>query len=157
MTLAELGAIGEFVGSIAVLFSLIYLALQIRQNTKSNLINAKLEAMKVQTEFFDTLLFHGDTDELYSRGNQDYLSLSEADKRRYSIIVAKMCSAQTTMVYMHKSGMFEADTWQEYERNMRRTHSRPGFQQWWQEQARERFSDDFIAFAEDLVAGHQQS
>ncbi|MEE8301394.1 MAG: hypothetical protein V3S24_03055 [Candidatus Tectomicrobia bacterium] len=33
MTVMELGAIGEFVGSIAVIGTLIYLALQIRQNT----------------------------------------------------------------------------------------------------------------------------
>ena len=35
MTIAELGSIGEFVGSIAVLVTLIYLATQIRQNTQS--------------------------------------------------------------------------------------------------------------------------
>jgi hypothetical protein len=33
LTIAELGAIGEFVGSIAVLITLIYLAIQVRQNT----------------------------------------------------------------------------------------------------------------------------
>ena len=35
MTLSDLGSLGEFVGSIAVVLSLIYLAFQIRQNTKS--------------------------------------------------------------------------------------------------------------------------
>ena len=35
MTIFELGALGEFLGSIAVVFTLIYLALQIRQNTRS--------------------------------------------------------------------------------------------------------------------------
>jgi len=34
MTLIELGALGEFVGSVAVLFTLIYLAVQIRQNNQ---------------------------------------------------------------------------------------------------------------------------
>jgi hypothetical protein len=33
MTLMELGAIGEFVGAIAVVVTLVYLAIQIRQNT----------------------------------------------------------------------------------------------------------------------------
>jgi hypothetical protein len=41
MTIAELGAIGEFVGSIAVLATLIYLATQIRQNTRSMEDNKK--------------------------------------------------------------------------------------------------------------------
>ena len=35
MTIFELGALGEFVGSIAVVVTLIYLAMQIRQNTRS--------------------------------------------------------------------------------------------------------------------------
>ncbi len=35
MTIFELGALGEFLGSIAVVFTLIYLAIQIRQNTRS--------------------------------------------------------------------------------------------------------------------------
>jgi hypothetical protein len=34
MTIAELGAIGEFVGSVAVLITLAYLAIQVRQNTR---------------------------------------------------------------------------------------------------------------------------
>ncbi len=35
MTIMELGAIGEFVGAIGVIATLIYLALQIRHNTRS--------------------------------------------------------------------------------------------------------------------------
>ena len=35
MNIMELGALGEFIGSIAVVGTLIYLAVQIRQNTKS--------------------------------------------------------------------------------------------------------------------------
>ena len=38
MTIFELGALGEFVGSIAVVVTLIYLALQIRQNTSRRMI-----------------------------------------------------------------------------------------------------------------------
>jgi hypothetical protein len=33
MNIMELGALGEFLGSIAVLLTLIYLSVQIRQNT----------------------------------------------------------------------------------------------------------------------------
>ncbi|MCZ6501930.1 MAG: hypothetical protein O6945_05370, partial [Gammaproteobacteria bacterium] len=35
MTIFELGALGEFVGAIAVVGTFIYLAIQIRQNTKA--------------------------------------------------------------------------------------------------------------------------
>ena len=35
MTIIELGALGEFVGAIAVVVTLVYLAMQIRQNTRA--------------------------------------------------------------------------------------------------------------------------
>ncbi len=42
MTIQDLGALGEFLGSIAVLATLIYLALQTRQNTAA--IAAQVDA-----------------------------------------------------------------------------------------------------------------
>ena len=42
MTLLELGALGEFVGAIAVVATLVYLAIQIRQNTRSMEENRRL-------------------------------------------------------------------------------------------------------------------
>ena len=42
MTIIELGALGEFLGSIAVLATLVYLAVQIRQNTHAMDENRKL-------------------------------------------------------------------------------------------------------------------
>ena len=55
MTIAELGAIGEFVGSIAVLATLIYLATQIRQNTRSMEDNKKFamaQAYQARTDMW---------------------------------------------------------------------------------------------------------
>ena len=44
MTIFELGALGEFIGSIGVVATLIYLAIQIRLNTKSMDENKQPEA-----------------------------------------------------------------------------------------------------------------
>ena len=34
MTISDLGSIGEFVSSIAVVFSLVYVAIQVRENSR---------------------------------------------------------------------------------------------------------------------------
>ena len=47
MTIQDLGALGELVGSVAVLATLVYLALQTRQNTMA--IAAQLDAVAVAT------------------------------------------------------------------------------------------------------------
>jgi len=46
MTILELGAVGEFIGGVAVVVTLIYLAMQIRQNTS---VNASL----IRQNFYD--------------------------------------------------------------------------------------------------------
>ena len=45
LTIQDLGALGEFLGSIAVLVTLIYLAFQTRQNTQA--IGAQLDAAQM--------------------------------------------------------------------------------------------------------------
>jgi len=47
MTIFELGALGEFIGAIAVVITLIYLAIQIRQNTNS--MNESRKVILAQT------------------------------------------------------------------------------------------------------------
>ena len=47
LTIQDLGALGEFFGSIAVLVTLIYLAFQTRQNTMA--IAAQLDAARIGT------------------------------------------------------------------------------------------------------------
>ncbi len=45
MTIQDLGALGELIGSVALLVTLVYLTLQTRQNTKA--ISAQLEAARL--------------------------------------------------------------------------------------------------------------
>ncbi len=46
LTIQDLGALGEFFGSIAVLVTLIYLALQTRQNTAAGLSSMPRESTR---------------------------------------------------------------------------------------------------------------
>ena len=47
MTIQDLGALGELIGSVAVLATLVYLTIQMRQNTMS--IRAQVEAAIMST------------------------------------------------------------------------------------------------------------
>ena len=46
MTIQDLGAVGEFIGGVAVLVTLIYLAMQIKQNTN-------VHASLIRQNFYD--------------------------------------------------------------------------------------------------------
>ena len=61
MTILELGALGEFLGSIAVLATLVYLSVQIRQNTKSMDESKRLalaQTYQVRSDALQMMLVH---------------------------------------------------------------------------------------------------
>ena len=81
MTITELGSIGEFLGSIIVLLTLAYIALQTRQNR----IASEMEASRILVADFN--LIWGDlADERFSRlmriGLNDWNALSNNDQSR---------------------------------------------------------------------------
>ncbi len=61
MTIIELGALGEFLGSIAVLATLVYLAAQIRQNTRTMNESRKLalaQTYQTRSDALQMMLVH---------------------------------------------------------------------------------------------------
>ena len=61
MTLMELGALGEFLGSIAVLFTLVYLTVQVRQNNRSLEESRKLalaQTYQMRADALQMMLVH---------------------------------------------------------------------------------------------------
>lgn len=93
MTIQDVGAIGEILGALAVVVSLIYLASQIRQNTRQ--IDQNTRA--AQATAFDSAITHTmmarqaifqdeDVARIYHNGSMDPESLSDQDRFRFRLI-----------------------------------------------------------------------
>lgn len=83
MMLETLGNLGEFVSGIAVLITLIYLSVQVRQSNKTNKASSYHQ---VQQEFNHWLLTIASSEELTDirdRGNRNPESLNEIELQRY--------------------------------------------------------------------------
>ena len=100
MTIQDWGAIGEIVGALAVVASLIYLAMQIRQNTRQislNLEASKLAAFEQNVESGnrtrELLITNPDVSELFLRGLADYAGLPSTDKFRCNMLFRNLLSA----------------------------------------------------------------
>lgn len=100
MTIEQWGAIGEIIGALAVVASLVYLAVQIRQNTRQlshNLQATELAAFERNVEagnrIRDMLIENDRVFDLYARGVRSYERLEQADKFRFGLIMSNMFSA----------------------------------------------------------------
>ena len=99
MTIQEWGAIGEIIGGIAVVASLVYLAIQIRQNTRQ--LSESMKAMELAAfernvssgnRVREMFILNKDITELYQQGLKDYAALSDQEKIRFDLILSNMFS-----------------------------------------------------------------
>ena len=58
MSIVELGALGEFVGALAVVATLIYLAIQVRQSKEATEENSRLARAAVSAQTFEIYAEH---------------------------------------------------------------------------------------------------
>jgi hypothetical protein len=105
-----IGAIGEIVGALAVFLTLFYLAIQIRQNTKSNEASAIDAAMSGYAQINQVL-----TDPLlasiYRRGNIDPTSLSDDELVQFLAIGRMLVNSWWKMFNLYQQGAYPHNQW----------------------------------------------
>ena len=99
MTMQDWGAVGEIIGAIAVVASLIYLAIQIRQNTHQ--IAHSIEAMKLSAfernieagnRIRELIILHPGVADLSLRGMSSFSALPASDRMRFDMLMRNMFS-----------------------------------------------------------------
>jgi len=134
MTLQALGNLGEFVGALGVVVSLVYLARQMQQNTTS--VRAASFNSMVQNSI--SLLEHSFRDSEFAaflhRAQSDPASLTPADQVRWDAYMTAVFRHFGNLVYQHRVGALDRQMWESYERtledHLRRT---PSWGTWFEE------------------------
>lgn len=148
--LDTLGNLGDFVGGIAVLVTLIYLAIQIRQNTAqvkmaSDIARTDTYARSVDSfSYFRGLLISDpEMADIYLRGSQDLGSLNPVESLRFYLILQQIF--HTTQAIIENTTVTGTQT----ENPIHFFHldvllKQPGIREWW---AREqtRYEPKFVA------------
>src|SRR5437879_11622050 len=123
-------AIGQLAGVIVGIPSLIYLALQIRAQTKER-HQSVVNALTVQWSDL-TRLFHDNADfcAIYLRGVQSFNDLDAVSKLRFSSFLNRFFKNFQAMYFSHRDGVLRASLWGEVERTMGHVIAYPGVRQW---------------------------
>ena len=133
MTITELGALGEFVGAIAVVVTLVYLAMQIKQNTAALKLST---ARDTTADLADINLMpaeHAEFAELFLRGVQDYEALDGAEKLRLFGYFHKFCRTYENVHYQYMHNALEGDLYQGITNQFMALMSMPGARVYWQQ------------------------
>ena len=125
-----LGNYGEFVGAIAVVLTLGYLATQIRQNTLSNRAVAYQSWAKNSA---DTNTFARDLFEFRERAYFEPETLSADEKAKLDFYFVQVMNTLESMYFMKQLGSVDNEYWEARLRTLRFVMSWPGFRMCWPE------------------------
>ena len=147
MTLDQLANIGEIIGSIAVIISIIYLAIQIRTNTEAERTSTYQAVVSDFGALNNTMASTPELSHLYVQATENYHQLSADEKARISQIFFQCFHYFENMFYQNQKGYLDEEVWIGWKRLMLTYYSRPGFQTWW-EHRRDVYSESFALFLE---------
>ncbi len=142
-----IGSLGELAGALAVIVSLVYLAIQVRQNTRS--IRGAMYSTIVQSFQQLNIVAAADSEvaQLLAAGVEDWDNLAAVDRSRLLHGFFSLFKNFENAYYQYRQGTLEPGLWEGWSLLMRSYYARPGVQSWWQLR-RKAFSTEFREFLE---------
>lgn len=132
MTLEQLGSLFEIIGTVCVIGSLIFVGVQVRQNTKA----ARVQVQENMTSgYISVVQMLIDNAEVFTRGiaanQQSFASFSEADKLTYFSILFAAFKLFENVYSQHERGFIDRESWMAWSENILMHLNQPGVQMWW--------------------------
>lgn len=151
MNWTAIGALGEVFGGVAVVMSLVYVAAQVRQNTKALRGRATADATAAFRTWNDALINDPTVARIFSKGVEDMKALDDDGRARFIVLIINLLKTYEDMHYQFSQGSMDPDVWEGWEQLAALYFTRPGVRQYWGER-RQIFSRSFQRWIDRLEA-----
>lgn len=141
--LDALGNIGEFIGAVGVVVSLVYLALQLRQNTRSVRAASFNEMIQNSIRLLEHSFRDSEFARFLARAENDPDGLEEAERLRWDAYMTAVFRHYGNLVYQQRVGALDDQMWESYQRDLKEHLRSPAFAAW--------FRKHQVVFSESLV------
>ncbi len=125
------GAIGETVGAIGVVVTLVYLAVQIRQQNRESRIAAVHELNEAFRGSITSFQDPGLAD-IFSRAKTDFASLTEPERLRFIAMVQAVFRVWEDAFYQYTAGRLDPRIWNSMLTQFSAYLSLPGVRRVWE-------------------------
>lgn len=157
MSLEDLGNIGDFVAAVGVIVSLIYLAAQIKQNTRQMKQNAEsltmaheLTGAELAVEGFLTIAKEKELGDIYKRGLYDFNGLSDEEKFRFAYLLFAIFYINQAGFHNYRLGLADPEAWAGHESLYKEILGNAGVKNWWEHQEH-LFSEPYRQYISNLL------
>ena len=150
MSLSDLASLGSFVSGIAVLFSLFFLAMQMRQSARNQRAVLHNERARLVQDLTVQSFGTYEGAETMLRGNAADISLDNAQSRRYLALLLSVFRLFEEFYFQHRDGMMDEARWHSNKLRMQGFLALPGMRAGWRTHA-STFGAEFHAWMDAIL------
>ena len=116
MNWEAVSAVAEWIGVVLIVVSLGYVAVQIRQNTKTVRSATELEAGRQWSEFHARIAHSRDMADIWDKGLTNTADLTKSEKRKFIWLVAEYFFPVESLYRQCQLGFLGLDSWRQHQR-----------------------------------------
>ena len=131
MNWAAVSAISSLLAAIAVVISVVYLAIQVRRNTQATYSQAHHLTTIALAETAATIASSNELSRIYRLGLSTPDELDEDEFFRFAAIATSQFRTFENLFFQYRSGLVSEDFWIGHRENILWFFHRPGMQIWW--------------------------
>jgi len=156
MNWEAIGAVAEILGALAVVGSLLYLAVQVRHSANATQAASRYATAQLTTDILVATTSDAELASILRRGQNDPDSLSDDEGFRFDILLYAIFDQWETMFSQLQRGAFSEEDWEKYDTTIIGMYfAQPGTQRFW-ETASDAYSTSFREYV-DQVSGKKHS
>ena len=148
--LQTLANIGEIIGAVTVVLSLIYVAVQIRQSTQAQRTENYSRALDRLAAMQSSLSQDDKFSLIFSKGVLDTTNLTSQERLRFTWSLYEAFGAFEFMFHASKTDAIPEEVWRRWSAAVAWWLTFPGVQNWWASRPIP-FTDSFTLFVESLL------
>jgi hypothetical protein len=151
MTLSDVASIATAISGLAVLGSLVYLSLQMRQNSKHTMaLIHQGRALQTQNIWLQTAAECG-LSEVFERGVDGDQTMDRSQYTRFYLWMGAVCFTWEDFFYQHRDELIDSDRHVGTLTQLKQNFQRPGFRAAWL-MLRANYGKEFQGFMDDLMS-----
>lgn len=155
MDLRTLADVGEFLGGLGVIVSLVYLAIQVRGNTTSQRSENYARSLERMAAMQARLAADTAFTRTYNRGLVDPERLTSTERIQFTWILTELFGNLEFMFFQYGHGNMPRALWLRWEETLKWWLTFPGVRAWWRAKPTP-FTPDFSRCVERCIASGYQ-
>ena len=155
MNWEAVSAVSQLVGSIAVVFSVLYLGIQVHRSTRVAKLATQDAAATALRDVTKPLMENAELERIWRVGLEDLSALSTEDRARFFHAAYQFLKAFETIHFHYVYGLMDKQLWEGWRGLLRHYIAAPGMAQYWNLRP-EVFSERFRNFVNSLEPPTEQ-